>query len=237
MIPLHKEFPNLRYQKITWENIDDLTPELIKRLRKIGSFGYDKDFWKNRTVTNNNKIIIYLIKDGSSVLGFITGELYSLSDHYIDLKFERFVNKELNGKDLTTQEIENFYNKNRVKTKSNIFQINEFAIDENHQKKDLGTILMARVVADQRAKYKSKFVIMYPLENTKKVNKRVVGNSPILVKIFKTNKENLSEIKQVFRNFNKSHFRYILKRQDTNEMIVITKNPNYKKREIRSKVK
>jgi len=242
MIPIHKEFPNIRYQKITWENIEDLTPELIEQIAKTGSFGYTTKSWEKHKlkIIKDKTRMIYLIKDGPKVLGFINGDLRTLSDYYTDLRFEKFMEEvSLSKKRLSQKEIDDFYSTRKVNAEGNIFDVYEFGIGEEYQGKDLGTLLMERVVADQRVKYKSKFVVMYPTENTRKVNKRVTGILPVVVKIPKKNEDDKSEIektKKVLRNFKRSSFKYDLKPFNSEQKIIINQNPN-QKREIRSKAK
>ena len=109
MLPAHKNFKNLNYQKIDWTNIETMTPELINQIEKCGSFGFTKESWnrnKQKIIQEKNRIV-YLIKDGPKVLGFVNGTLQSLSDHYTDLKFLTFIEKQqmLKGK-LSQKEID-----------------------------------------------------------------------------------------------------------------------------------
>lgn len=236
MLPAHKNFKNLNYQKIDWTNIETMTPELINQIEECGSFGFTKESWsrnKQKIIQEKNRIV-YLIKDGPKVLGFVNGTLQSLSDYYTDLKFLTFIEKQqmLKGK-LSQKKIDNFYKENKVKATGNIFDIYEFGILDKYQKMDLGTLLMARVVADQRVRYKSKFVIMYPTENTRKVNAKIAGKRPIFIKI---NKENTEIIKSIFRQF-KSNFKYAIKPEGREQKIIISKNKVPKSRPIRSRAK
>lgn len=220
MVALNVRFPKIRYQKITWEDFEKLTPELIKQISEIDNLFYRSPsdilrYIKNRK-QNADKTIIYLMFSGKDLLGSVFGHVKPVSEFY---------NKEYEIK---------------ANPKDNMFLLTELFISPHYQNKGIGTTLMARVFADQRVKHKVKFIYMTAFPQTQRINEKLTGNRPFLIQL-----KNRIKTKEVNRNFEHSKQKYELVNStqkpdiepSKRQFIVITENPNYKKRIIRSRAK
>jgi len=210
---LFERFKNIHYQKITWDQLDTLTPEQIKDICNIDNlFRRKPDNLKNyidRKKEEKKKIIFYLMYDGKELLGCTIGHLKKTSELYI-----------------------------KENPNANFFHLSETFINPKYQGQGVGTVLMERVIADQRAKHKSEFIYMTAFPETQKINQKVTGNKAIVFPI-----KDKVKTREVLRSFKHSNFKYDLVTSSTkiepskNQYIAIKKNSNYKKREIRSRAK
>ena len=127
MSAVFEKFKDIHYQKITWEEFDKLTPELIEQICKIDNLFYRKpenlrNYLENRK-KEKTKTIFYLMYNGEELLGVSIGHLRKASDLYI-----------------------------KENPNANFFHLTETFINPKYQGEGLGRLLRARIVADQRAK-------------------------------------------------------------------------------------
>lgn len=226
--------PRLRYKKYDWKQLHTIDQKTLEAIAKT-------DTLYRRTVTdlkdyifrskiNADKTIIYLCYRGEELAGTVFGNLKPVSE---------------------------FYNKDhRIKAspEDKMFSLTSFTVRSEFQNQGIGTKLMARVYADQRAKHNSKFIYMVPVKKTQNINKKLTGNKPLFIPISRTQKANKRSIakkqfdistilkikkatnsnakKKMFRNFEHSRFRYDLLEAGTTQNVVINKNPKYKRKPI-----
>ncbi|HRS42906.1 MAG TPA: GNAT family N-acetyltransferase [Candidatus Diapherotrites archaeon] len=154
-----------------------------------------------------------------------------------------------------------FYNRGykiEAKPKDYMFSLTEFFVKPGNQKQGIGTKLMARVIADQRARYNSKFVYMIAYSKTHNINQKLTGKKPFIVPISRTQNTNIKKSqtiftqklkniienlkakkeKKVYRNFKHSRYKYdlvsIKEYKDTHYNYIVTKkNPKYKRKQIK----
>lgn len=216
MQPTHTRFKDIHYKKITWEEFDKFTSDLIKDICRIDNLFHRKpDDLRNyltRRKEEKTKTIFYLMYNGEELLGVSIGHLRKASELYI-----------------------------KENPNANFFHLAETFIHPKYQGEGLGTLLMARVVADQRVKHKSKFIYMSAFPETQSINKKITGKRPLIVSI-----ENRVKTREVLRNFDNSKFKYDLisipeskenPGPSKKQFILINENPNYKKKVIRSRAK
>ena len=216
MQPIHSRFKDINYKKITWEEFDKLTPEIIKDISNIDNLFQrkpdDLKNYLNERKKEKSKTIFYLMYNGKELLGCTMGHLRKASELYI-----------------------------KENPTANFFHLTETFINPKYQGQGLGTLLMERVIADQIVKHKSKFIYMSAFPETQSVNSKVVGKRPLIVPI-----ENRIKTKEIFRSFEHSSFKYDLitiPESKNNpgpakkQFILINENPNYKKKVIRSRAK
>lgn len=220
------KFKDIHYQKITWEEFDKLTPEVIKDIIGIDTLVHRRNvlefkIYLNSRLKDKEKTIIYLMYNGNEMLGSAIGHLRKVSTFY--------------SKD---------YNVSANPT-DNYFHLTEMNINPKYQKLGLGLLLKSRVVADQRVNYNSRFVYSTAAPDTQKINGKITGERFIKIDTKEKDKEGKEIIikKEILRNFKNSRFKYDLfnspekMEPSKKQYILINPNPNYKKREIRSRAK
>lgn len=218
MQPTHTRFKDIHYKKITWEEFDKFTPELIKQICDVDNLFHRKpddlrNYLENRK-KEKTKTIFYLMYNGDELLGVSIGHLRKASELYI-----------------------------KENPNANFFHLTETFIHPKYQGEGLGKLLRARIVADQRTKYDSKFIYVWSNPNSQKLNLKVTGKEPDIIKIKEGNDE---KIKEIYREFKNSKFKYDLisipeskenPGPSKKQFILINENPNYKKKVIRSRAK
>lgn len=241
--------PLVSYKKFSWTELDKIDQSTIKEISEIDTLfnrsASDLEDYLRKIKINAYKTIIYLCYRGEKLVGAVFGSLNRVSE---------------------------FYNKDykiKAKPKDYMFLLTDFFVKPGYQNKGIGKALMARVIADQRAKYDSKFIYMKAFPKTQTINKKITGIKPFIVPIkdaaeIKRIVNNLSIIernkkrsashnketgngilkKKIYRNFENSKYKYDLIDASKPEIteakdhyIVINKNPNYKKKQIRSRAK
>lgn len=231
MISLHKEFTNIHYKKITWADLEKLPENVLQDIVNIDRVTYRRNpnelrSYIQRRKENHDKTIFYLMYNGEELLGSAIGHIKKIADNYN-------IESEI---------------ANRFGPTDSYFSLTELNVNSKYQKKGLGVALLERVLADQRAKHDSRFILiraLYP--ETQKITDRVTGNAPLLIEISKKDKsgKETKDLKEVLRNFTHSRHKYNLftaPESKTNpgpsklQYITIDKNPDYKKRS-RTKVR
>lgn len=226
--------PRLRYKKYDWKQLHTIDQKTLEAIAKTDNLYYrtvtDLKDYIFRSKINADKTIIYLCYRGEELAGTIFGNLKTVSE---------------------------FYNKDhRIKAnpEDKMFSLTSFSVSSKFQNQGIGTKLMARVYADQRAKHDSKFIYMVPFKNTRSINKKLTGNKPLIIPISRTQKASKKPIakkqfdisviqklkkatssnakKKIFRNFEHSKFRYDLLDAGSTQNVIITKNPKYKRKPI-----
>lgn len=231
--------PRLRYKKYDWKQLYTIDQKTLEAIAKTDTLYRrtvtDLKDYIFRSQVNADKTIIYLCYRGEELAGTIFENLKTVSEFY--------------AKD------------HRIKAspKDNMFSLTSFTVSSKFQNQGIGTKLMARVYADQRAKYDSKFIYMVPFKNTRSINKKLTGNKPLFIPISRTKKANKKSIakkqldnptiqkikkatssnakRKMFRDFGHSRFRYDLLEAGSTQNVIITKNPKYKRKPIRRQIR
>ena len=81
-----------------------------------------------------------------------------------------------------------------AKPNDNAFYLNEFFVKPKYQEQGIGTKLMARVIADQRANYSSKFMYMFAYTKTHRINEKLTATRPFIVPISETQITNKNQM-------------------------------------------
>lgn len=232
MTQLHKEFTNIHYKKITWADLEKLPENVLQDIVNIDRVTYRRNAdelrsYIKRRIENHDKTIFYLMYNGSELLGSAIGHIKSISGNY---NLEPEITK-------------------RYASNDTYFSLTELNVNSKYQKKGLGTMLLERVIADQRAKHDSRFILIRALfPETQKITDRATGKKPFLIEISKKDRSGteIKDIKNVLRSFANSKHRYNLftvPESKTNpgpsklQYMTFDKNPDYKKKNIIRKVK
>jgi GNAT superfamily N-acetyltransferase len=191
--------PSLRYKKYDWTELHKIDHNTLNEISGIDALynrsvsGFERDLKKYKT--NAIKTIIYLCYREKELVGAILGSLKPVSFF-------------LNNKD---------YNIN-AKPNDNAFYLNEFFVKPKYQEQGIGTKLMARVIADQRANYSSKFMYMFAYTKTHRINEKLTATRPFIVPISETQITNkkpnaknplivsIQKIKNIIGNLGKKKF-------------------------------
>lgn len=185
--------------------------------------------------------------------------LMNTIDKYSVRKTTDFLNKEFKSKNFILGLI--FYGKEFAgftygNLEDTTFFLDRFFVKPKFQGKDLGTKLFGHFWGYLRSKHKVETIKMTAFLGTHEINKKLTGQKEMTFireepDPKNPNKTIKKEIK-LFRNFDNSSFIYNLSSKPikekingrisvnpykTDDRIHINRNPNYKKREIRSKAK
>ncbi len=232
MISLHKEFTNIHYKKITWADLEKLTEKVLQDIVNIDRVTYRRNpnelrSYIQRRKENHDKTIFYLMYNGEELLGSAIGHIKKIAENYN-------IEPEI---------------ANRLGSTDNYFSLTELNVNSKYQKKGLGTMLLERVIADQRVKHGSRFILIRAVfPETQKITERVTGKKPFVIEISKKDRsgKEIKDIKEVLRSFAHSRHRYNLftvPESKTNpgpsklQYMTFDKNPDYKKKNIIRKVK
>ncbi|MDD3244953.1 MAG: GNAT family N-acetyltransferase [Candidatus ainarchaeum sp.] len=232
MISLHKEFTNINYKKITWADLEKLPIKTLQDIVNIDKVKYRKTAEELRSyikskLEKKDRSVFYLMYNGSELLGSVMGEIKTISQNY---NIEPEIAKRWSANDT-------------------YFSLNELNVNSKYQKKGLGTMLLERVIADQRVKHGSRFILIRAVfPETQKITERVTGKKPFVIEISKKDRsgKEIKDIKEVLRSFAHSRHRYNLftvPESKTNpgpsklQYITFDKNPDYKKRNVTRRIK
>jgi GNAT superfamily N-acetyltransferase len=167
--------PTINYKKFSWNELDKIDQNTITQISEIDNLFYrsssDLEEYLRKIKINADKTIIYLCYRGKELVGAVFGTLNRVSE---------FCNKDY---------------KIKAKPKDYMFLLTEFFVKPGFQNNGIGTALMARVFADQRAKYDSKFIYMKAFRKTQTINKKLTGITPFIVPI-----KEVAEIKRIVNN-------------------------------------
>lgn len=232
MISLHKEFTNINYKKVTWADLEKLPENVLQDIVNIDRVTYRRNpnelrSYIQRRKENHDKTIFYLMYNGEELLGSAIGHIKKIAENYN-------IEPEI---------------ANRLGSTDNYFSLTELNVNSKYQKKGLGTMLLERVIADQRVKHGSRFILIRAVfPETQKITERVTGKKPFVIEISKKDRsgKEIKDIKEVLRSFAHSRHRYNLftvPESKTNpgpsklQYMTFDKNPDYKKKNIIRKVK